>query len=237
MSLALTLSTVSLAHAAGRVCDVHALGATGDGLTKDTAAIQKAIDNCAQAGGGTVHFAAGTYLSAPLDWKSHVRLQLDSGATLLGSPDMADYPVRDDAPWRRVSLLHADHVTDIALTGAGTVDGSGQIWWTQQQSDRHAGLKEKPRPMLFDLQEEEEESGETRIMEPIPAPGEIKVTATHWLDEVSDGETGHSLEWPAHEDRDLQHRERIDTPRVRHLFPVPDSDWSLSHPEFEYKRR
>jgi polygalacturonase len=151
MSLALTLSTVSLAHAAGRVCDVHALGATGDGLTKDTAAIQKAIDNCAQAGGGTVHFAAGTYLSAPLDWKSHVRLQLDSGATLLGSPDMADYPVRDDAPWRRVSLLHADHVTDIALTGAGTVDGSGQIWWTQQQSDRHAGLKEKPRPMLFDL--------------------------------------------------------------------------------------
>jgi polygalacturonase len=42
-------------------------------------------------------------------------------------------------------------VTDIALTGAGTVDGSGQIWWTQQQSDRHAGLKEKPRPMLFDL--------------------------------------------------------------------------------------
>jgi hypothetical protein len=83
--------------------------------------------------------------------------------------------------------------------------------------------------------EEEDEHMDTRILEPIPAPGEIKVTATHWLDEV-DQETssGHSLEWPAAEERDLQHRERIDTPRVRHLFPVPDSDWEVSHLEFEH---
>lgn len=83
---------------------------------------------------------------------------------------------------------------------------------------------------------EEEPSMETRIMEPIPAPGEIKVTATPWLDEVDD-DRGHSLEWPVHEERDLQHRERIDTPRVRHLFPVPDSDWDVEHLEFEYSRR
>ena len=75
---------------------------------------------------------------------------------------------------------------------------------------------------------------ETRILEPIPAPGEIKVTATHWLDEVED-ERGHSLEWPApDEERDLQHREKIDTPRVRHLFPVPDSDWEVAHLEFTH---
>jgi hypothetical protein len=83
---------------------------------------------------------------------------------------------------------------------------------------------------------EEDEDTDTRIMEPIPAPGEIKVTATPWLDEVSDEQRGNSLEWPVADDRDLQHRERIDTPRVRHLFPVPDSDWELSHPEFDYKR-
>jgi hypothetical protein len=88
----------------------------------------------------------------------------------------------------------------------------------------------------YDADLEEDEPLETRILEPIPAPGEIKVTATHWLDEV-DQESGHSLEWPApEEERDLQHREKIDTPRVRHLFPVPDADWSLSHPEFEYRR-
>jgi hypothetical protein len=82
---------------------------------------------------------------------------------------------------------------------------------------------------------EEDEPLETRILEPIPAPGEIKVTATHWLDEVEEEPgQGHSLEWPAAEERDLQHRERIDTPRVRHLFPVPDSDWDVSHLEFEH---
>ncbi len=82
--------------------------------------------------------------------------------------------------------------------------------------------------------EEEEDHMDTRILEPIPAPGEIKVTATHWLDEVEEDSSGHSLEWPAAEERDLQHRERIDTPRVRHLFPVPDSDWEVSHLEFTH---
>jgi hypothetical protein len=82
--------------------------------------------------------------------------------------------------------------------------------------------------------EEEEDHMETRILEPIPAPGEIKVTATHWLDEVDEEEAGHSLEWPAAEERDLQHRERIDTPRVRHLFPVPDSDWDVENLEFTH---
>jgi hypothetical protein len=88
----------------------------------------------------------------------------------------------------------------------------------------------EPEP---DFHEEEDEPVETRILEPIPAEGEITVTATHWLDEV-DEERGHSLEWPAAEERDLQHRERIDTPRVRHLFPVPDSDWEVSHLEFDH---
>jgi hypothetical protein len=84
---------------------------------------------------------------------------------------------------------------------------------------------------------EEEEMQETRIMEPIPVEGEIRVTATPWLDEVSQTRPGDSLEWPADAGRDVQHRERVDTPRVRHLFPVPDSDWSVSHLEFEYDRR
>ncbi|HEY0318192.1 MAG TPA: hypothetical protein VGC49_07845 [Solirubrobacterales bacterium] len=84
--------------------------------------------------------------------------------------------------------------------------------------------------------EEEYMEQETRIMEPIPAEDEIRITATPWLDEVSDERPGDSLEWPAPSgsDRDLQHRERIDTPRVRHLFPVPDADWEVSHLEYEH---
>jgi len=87
-----------------------------------------------------------------------------------------------------------------------------------------------------ELSEEEYVEQETRIMEPIPAEEEIKITATPWLEEVSESRPGDSLEWPAASDRDIQHRERIDTPRVRHLFPVPDSDWDVEHLEFEYSR-
>ncbi len=87
-----------------------------------------------------------------------------------------------------------------------------------------------------ELSEEEYVEQETRIMEPIPAEEEITITATPWLEEVSDARPGDSLEWPAASDRDIQHRERIDTPRVRHLFPVPDSDWDVDHLEFEYSR-
>jgi hypothetical protein len=87
---------------------------------------------------------------------------------------------------------------------------------------------------------EDEMPQDTRIMEPIPAEDEIKITATPWLDEVSEARRGESLEWPAppHDaDRDIQHRERIDTPRVRHLFPVPDSNWDVPHLEFDYDRK
>lgn len=147
----LLLSIASFARADGRVCDVRAMGAKGDGHTKDTTPIQEAIDTCATPPGGTVHFAPGTYLSAPLNLKSHVHLQLDAAATLLGSPDVSDYPVREDAKWRRISLLHADHATDIAVVGEGTVDGNGRGWWERQEANRSAGVRETPRPMLFDL--------------------------------------------------------------------------------------
>ncbi len=103
---------------------------------------------------------------------------------------------------------------------------------------RIAQLPLPPEPIEpAELFEETEMEQDTRIMEPIPAEDEIKITATPWLDEVSDARPGDSLEWPAAEERDIEHRERIDTPRVRHLFPVPDSDWDVSHLEFEYQRR
>ena len=76
---------------------------------------------------------------------------------------------------------------------------------------------------------------DTHIMEPIPGEDEIRITATNWLDEVSvsDG----TLEWPALES-DFEHRQRIDTPRVRHLFPVPeDADWEVRELNYDHYRR
>ena len=131
-------------------CDARKMGAKADDQTKDTDALQRAIDLCAKGSGGVVHLTAGIYISGPLALKSHVRLSLDQGATLLGSPDMADFPIRADAPWRRVSLLHADHVVDISITGAGTIDGNGKIWWDAKAS-APKGQPEAPRPLLIDL--------------------------------------------------------------------------------------
>ena len=147
--LAMLVSAPCL-YAQARVCDPRTMGAVADGHTKDTAALQRAIDTCAKGAGGTVHLTAGTYVSGPLTLRSHVRLSLDRGATLLGSPDMGDYPVREDAPWRRVSLLHADHVEDISITGEGTIDGNGKIWWDAKAS-APKGQPEGKRPLLIDL--------------------------------------------------------------------------------------
>ena len=68
------------ADGAARVCDVRAYGAVGDGTTKDTHAIQAAIDQCAAKGGGTVRLTAGTYLSAPVFLKTGVTLDIAKGA-------------------------------------------------------------------------------------------------------------------------------------------------------------
>src|SRR6185503_15161687 len=62
-----------------RVYDVTTFGAKGDGQTLDTPAINKAIETAAAAGGGTVHFPAGTYLSVSIRLKSNITLYLDQG--------------------------------------------------------------------------------------------------------------------------------------------------------------
>lgn len=84
--------------------------------------------------------------------------------------------------------------------------------------------------------EPEDEHGQsTRILEPIPGEDEIRITATPWLEEVEAPDS--TLDFPAIEG-DLEHRERIDTPRVRHLFPVPeDADWEVSELKYDHYGR
>lgn len=80
----------------------------------------------------------------------------------------------------------------------------------------------------------EESMQDTRILEPVPAEDEIRITATNWLDEVDVEES--TLDFPAIE-CDVTHRERIDTPRVRHLFPVPeDAEWEVRELDYDHYR-
>src|SRR3954471_13336844 len=68
------------------VYNVRSFGAVADGKNLDSPAINQAIDACAQAGGGTVYFPAGTYLSGSIRLKSNIHLFVDAGATILGAP-------------------------------------------------------------------------------------------------------------------------------------------------------
>jgi len=113
---------------------VRDFGAAGDGKTKDTAAIQRAIDAANKRGGGTVHFPHGRYLSGTVYLKSRVRLHIDFAAMLLGSTDLADYPVNRCAfrsytdRYVHRALLWAEGVRDIGITGGGVIDGQGAAY-------------------------------------------------------------------------------------------------------------
>ncbi len=138
--------------AAGKVCDVKKYGAVGDGTTKDTVAVQKAIDDCtAGKGGGTVEVPAGTFVIAPILLKSNMTLHLQKGATLLGSPDIPDFPkgtfARHPTIQPLVSSLNAENIT---INGEGTIDGNGHVWWEYIRGARDAGVlgNARPRPML-----------------------------------------------------------------------------------------
>lgn len=151
MVAAMTLPAV----AAVKVCNVRTHGAKADGVTKDTRAIQAAIDDCASAGGGRVMLAGGTFVSGPVVLKSNITLDIAKGATLLGSPDHADYPAKTEfrAPGTQ-SLVSATNAENVTITGGGTIDGNGESWWKQARSEHGAGIVGKiqfrPRLVVFD---------------------------------------------------------------------------------------
>jgi polygalacturonase len=124
IAVAVVLSFIAAAGNAAERASLNVLdfGAKGDGLTKDTVAIQKALDACAENGGGTVLVPEGVFLTGSLVLHANTTLQLLSRANLLGSPDVADYPlenVRWEGEFREGhrGLLSANNAANITITG------------------------------------------------------------------------------------------------------------------------
>src|SRR5581483_11192955 len=122
------------------VYDVRAFGAKGDGKALDTPAINKAIEAAAAAGGGTVRFPAGTYLSVSIRLKSHISLYIDQGATILAAapsegvaydppePNPAGGKFQDfgHSHWHN-GLIWGEGLENISILGPGLIWGKGLI--------------------------------------------------------------------------------------------------------------
>jgi polygalacturonase len=120
------------------IYDVRAFGAKGDGKTLDTRAINQAIDAAAAAGGGTVDFPAGTYLSISIHLRSNITLHLDQGATILAAdpaPGKVTYDLPEPNEWDMYqdfghshwqnSLIWGIGVENVSIVGPGLINGKG----------------------------------------------------------------------------------------------------------------
>jgi hypothetical protein len=136
-------------HSTGIVLNVKDFGATGDGITKDTLALQQAIDRCSVLGGGEVLFPAGNYFTGAIQLRSNVLLRLEKDTIISGTPDFADYPVsqvRWEGKWIKghVGLIYAFNVSNAGIVGPGKIMGNHKLGGrpNEQYPLRHPALIE-----------------------------------------------------------------------------------------------
>lgn len=121
---------------------VSDFGVKADGISINTRSIQKAIDYINENGGGRLLFEAGNYLTGSIYLKSNVTIQLNYGATLLGSTNPFDYDKNKRIGW--MSLIFAVDQENIGITGKGTINGRGFITANNMVNYIHSGIYTDP---------------------------------------------------------------------------------------------
>jgi len=120
--------------------NVLTYGAKKDSSALATKAIAKAIDAASKAGGGTIYFPAGKYLTGPIHLKSNITILIDAGAELHFSDNFDDYLPMVESRYEGVDvfsfspLFYAYKVENIAILGRGLINGHGQKWWSAAES-------------------------------------------------------------------------------------------------------
>ncbi|HEY4786799.1 MAG TPA: glycoside hydrolase family 28 protein [Bacteroidales bacterium] len=112
-------------------------------LPDETATIQRAIDSCANAGGGTVTIKPGVHMIKPIYLKSKITLYLTEGATLMATDNPDDFMVDG----RYVALINGKSLTDVTIAGKGIIDGNGAGWWKRFLDSN----RKIPRPRMIVL--------------------------------------------------------------------------------------
>ncbi len=142
------LITFQLACSNNQDYNIKDFDAVGDGKTINTVNIQKAINAASEAGGGKVVITQGTFVTGTLYMKDNVTLHLNEGATLLGSPHLDDYPMHELSTVRsyterytKKGLIYAEGVNNIAIQGAGIIDGNSFAPEFKQASKENMTLK------------------------------------------------------------------------------------------------
>ncbi len=122
----LSVSSECLAAGTG-VFNVKDYGATGMRSDDARAAIQKAIEGCAIAGGGMVYLPPGEYTSGTIHLRSHVRLHIEAGATLFASQDPKAF--NGEPLPSKAALIFGEDLEDVSIEGRGTVNGRAEYEW------------------------------------------------------------------------------------------------------------
>ena len=115
------------------VVTVSDFGGLGDGYTLNTEAFKKAISALSKKGGGQLTVPAGVWFTGPIELVSNINLHLDKGALILFSPDFTLYPLVNTifeglATRRCQSPVSARNAVNVAITGEGSINGSGEAW-------------------------------------------------------------------------------------------------------------
>ncbi len=135
--IALALIFTASNYAKAERVDLSIIGADASGKTLNTDLINATIERLSSDGGGTLFFPAGDYLTGPIELRSNITIDLESGATIRFSDDFDLYlpfvKVRHEGVMMRSfkPMLYANECENITIKGEGTLDGQGQKWWTE----------------------------------------------------------------------------------------------------------